>query len=59
MVELYSCIASESRKVFKQVFYLKQINFITGCPLQRGPGAIASVGPLNPALVTCRRYMIE
>jgi len=26
---LYSCIASESQKFFKKVFYLKQINFIT------------------------------
>jgi len=43
MVELYSCIASESHKFSKRVFYLKQINFITGAPLQRGARAIAPV----------------
>ena len=37
MVELYSCIASESQKFFKRVFYLKQINFITAGPLPQGP----------------------
>jgi len=36
---LYSCIASESQKFFKRVFYLKQINFITWGPLAAGgPG---------------------
>jgi len=32
---LYCCIASESQKLFERVIYLKQINFITGGPLQR------------------------
>ena len=38
IIELYSCTASESRKFFKRVFYLKQINFITGGPLAAGDG---------------------
>jgi len=41
MVELYSCIASESQKFFKRVFYLKQINFITAGPLPQGPWQLA------------------
>jgi len=56
MVELYSCIASESRKFFKQVFYLKQINVITGDPLQRGPGQLLpfpSPPLIRPCLLPC------
>jgi len=33
---LYSCIASESQKFFKRVFYFKKINFITRGPLAEG-----------------------
>ena len=52
MVELYSCISSESRKFFKRVVYLKQINFITGDPLAAEcPGKLLPLTPpLNPAL---------
>jgi len=38
-------VASESHKFFKRVFNLKQINFTTGAPFQRGYGAIAPVAP--------------
>jgi len=34
-IELYSCISFESRQFFKRIFYLKQINIITGAPLER------------------------
>jgi len=53
IIELCSCIASESRTFFKRVFYLKQMNFITG-----GPGAIAPVAPspLNPALIMTHQH---
>jgi len=48
---LCSCIASESRKFFNRVFYLKQINFITGGPLAAGArGNCPRCPPLNPAL---------
>jgi len=51
IIELGSCITSESRKIFKRVFYLKQINFITGGPLAAGgPGQLPPLPPLNPAL---------
>jgi len=40
---LCSCIASESQKFFNRVFYLKQINFITG-----GPVAVGGPGQLPP-----------
>ena len=56
VVELHSCIASESRKFFKRVFYLKQINFITGEHLAAGgPGQLPPLPPLNPALSQPRR----
>jgi len=41
-----SCIASESQKFFKRVFYLRQINFITGRPLAGGPGQLPPLPPL-------------
>jgi len=51
MIELYSCIASESQKSFKRVFYLKQVSVITGGPLAvRGLGKLPPLPPLNPAL---------
>ena len=50
MVELYFCIASQSQKFFKRVYYLKQINFIMGGPLQRGSRGNFSRFPLNPPL---------
>jgi len=51
IIELCSCIASESRKFFNRVFYLKQINFITGGPLAAGSlGQLPPLPPLNPAL---------
>jgi len=51
-MELYSCIASESRKFFKQVFYLKQVSVITGGPLAVwGPGQLPPLPSLNAALV--------
>jgi len=51
IIELCSCIASESRKFFNRVFYSKQINFITGGPLAAGgPGQLPPLPPLNPAL---------
>jgi len=40
----------ESQQFFKRIFYLKQTNVITGTPWSGGPGAIAPVAPLNPAL---------
>jgi len=46
MVELHSCIASDSRKFFKRVFYLKQINFITGAPCSGVPGQMPRWPPL-------------
>jgi len=53
MVELYSCIASKSRKFFKRVFYLKQINFITVGPLAAGgSGKLLPLPSLKPALQT-------
>jgi len=51
-IELHSCISSESRQFFKRIFYLKQINVITGTPRIGEPGAIVPVAPLNPALLT-------
>ena len=57
MAELYSCIASESRKFFKRVFYLKQINFITGAPLQRGARGNF---PRCPSLIRpCRQKVFD
>jgi len=38
--DLHSCIAFESRQVFKRIFYLKQIIVITGAPSSGEPGAI-------------------
>jgi len=49
-IDLHSCIASESRQFFKRVFYFKQINVITGAPLEQGPGQLRPLYPLNPAL---------
>jgi len=49
-VFLYT-VAFESQKFFKRVFYLKQINFITGGPLAAGgPGQLPPLPSLNPAL---------
>jgi len=46
------CISFESRQFFKRIFYLKQINVITGGPLgTEGPGQLPSFPPLNPALI--------
>ena len=51
IIELYCCIASETQKFFKRVFYLKQINYITGGPLAAGGEAIAPLASsFNPAL---------
>jgi len=50
-IELYSCVACESQKFFKRVFYLKHINFMTGDPLASGsPGQLPPLPPLNQAL---------
>jgi len=51
MVDLYSCIASNSQTFFKRVFYLEQTNSVTGTLLQRGPGQLTPLPPpVNPAL---------
>jgi len=50
-IELHSCISSESRQSFKRVFFFKQINVITGIPLERRTRGIAPFPPtLNPTL---------
>jgi len=45
---LHSCIASESQRIYKRVFYLKQINFNTGGPLPAG--GLGQLPPLPPTL---------
>ena len=44
-----SCIAFDSRQLFKRRFHLDQINVITGASRQRRAQAIAL--PLNPVLI--------
>ena len=51
--------ASESRKFFKWLFYLKQINFITGGPLEsESPGQLPPLPPLNPALAEVPGFVV-
>ena len=48
-IELNSCVACESQQFFKQVFYLKDINFMMGGPLASGsPGQLP---PWRPPLI--------
>jgi len=50
-IELYSCISFESRQIFKGIFYIKQINFITEGPFgAEGPGQLPPLPPVNPVL---------
>jgi len=45
-IDLYSCIASESRQFFKRVFYLQQVIVITGNPFGGGRGKLPPLLPL-------------
>ena len=50
---MYSCISFKSRQFFKQIYYLEQINVITGSPLgAEVPGQLPPLLPFNPALET-------
>ena len=55
---MYSCISFESRQFFKRMFYLKQINVLTGAPLERRSrgNCPCCFPPLNPDLETPRPY---
>ena len=50
-IELYSCITFESQLFSKRMLYSKQINVITGAPLERrARGNCPRCPPLTPAL---------